>query len=256
LIDWKMDIWKYYDITHRRHALCNPISPAKLDALLELLDLEPGDRVVDIACGKGEMLVRLAERCAITGVGVDISPPFVAACKARLQERMPDADIEFLLMDGAEYRPASPASFRLAASIGASWVFGGHRGTLRALKAMVAPDGLVLVGEPFWMQEPAAELLAAEGVERDAFSGHPGNVAIAEEEGLVPLYAVVSNPDEWDVYEALQWQAADQYALSNPDDPDVPALLDRVETTREAYLKWGRDTLGFALYLFRKAADG
>lgn len=37
-----MDPGKYYDITHRDHILCNPLSSAKVDEILGLLDLAPG----------------------------------------------------------------------------------------------------------------------------------------------------------------------------------------------------------------------
>ena len=56
-----MDTWKFYDITHREHVICNPTSEEKLTRLVELLRLPPRAQVVDIACGKGEFLMRLAE---------------------------------------------------------------------------------------------------------------------------------------------------------------------------------------------------
>jgi len=255
-MEWGMDIWKFYDITHRRHLICNPTSAARLDAVIQLLDLERGARVVDVACGKGEMLAGLVERYGVSGVGVDISPFCIADCQRKLQERAPNAEVEFLEMNGADYRPASPGTLDLAVCMGASFVFGDHRRTLRALKEMTAPAGLLLVGEPFWLKEPEEAYLVAEEMERDIFATHHGNVAVGEEEGLVPLYAAASSLDEWDRYEALQWRAADEYASANPEDPDIPELLARVARSREIYLKWGRDTLGWALYLFRKPSDG
>ena len=35
------------------------------------------------------------------------------------------------------------------------------------------------------------------------------------------------------------------------DDPDVPELLERFRAARDRYLRWGRDELGWALYLFQ-----
>ena len=32
-----MDIWKYYDITHREHVVCNPTNEDKLQRLVDLL---------------------------------------------------------------------------------------------------------------------------------------------------------------------------------------------------------------------------
>ncbi|MHA2386238.1 MAG: SAM-dependent methyltransferase, partial [Candidatus Thorarchaeota archaeon] len=66
-----MDTWKYFDITHRHHLLCNPTSKTKFERLCSLLKLQSSAHVLDIACGKGEYLVRLAEIYGISGVGVD-----------------------------------------------------------------------------------------------------------------------------------------------------------------------------------------
>lgn len=54
-----MDKWKYYDIIHKKHLVCNLISMEKLESLCHLLNLGKGARVLDIACGKGELLIRL-----------------------------------------------------------------------------------------------------------------------------------------------------------------------------------------------------
>jgi len=35
----------------------------------------------------------------------------------------------------------------------------------------------------------------------------------------------------------------------------VPQILGRVADARNSYLRWGRDTLGWAMYLFRKPGD-
>jgi ubiquinone/menaquinone biosynthesis C-methylase UbiE len=75
-MELKMDIWKFFSVLHKYHRVCNPMSTAKLDELIGLLELDPGATVLDIACGKGEILTRLAERYEIAGVGVDISPIF------------------------------------------------------------------------------------------------------------------------------------------------------------------------------------
>ena len=249
-MEWKMDIWKYFNITHEYHEVCDPMSIAKLDELIWLIKLNPGATVLDIACGKGEILTKLAEQYKVSGVGVDISPYFVAYTERKLKERVPGVQIEILNMDGADYSPNQ--LFDLTMCIGASWVYKGHRGTLSALKAMTKPGGLILVGEPFWIKEPDEAYLAAENFTRNLCGTHYENVLVGEDEGLFPLYTLVSNQDDWDRYETLQWYAAEKYAGENPDDSDVKEVLDRVARGRTNYLRWGRDMVGWALYLFRK----
>jgi SAM-dependent methyltransferase len=247
-----MDTWKFYDITHREHVVCNPTSEDKLARLVGLLRLPAEARVVDIACGKGEFLIRLAEAYGIGGTGVDISPFCIADAQRRLHTRAPGAEVVFRQMNGSDFRPEAPHSLALASCIGASWVFGGHAGTLDALLGMVAPGGWVIVGEPFWLHKPSEEYLAALGVPEDVFGTHSGNVEAGELRGLDLTHTFVSSKDDWDRYEGLQWYASAEYARSQPDDPDVPELLERVAKAKLEYLRWGRETLGWAIYIFRQ----
>lgn len=246
-----MDMWKFFDITHREQVVCNPMSEGKIARLVELLRLPTDARVADIACGKGEFLIRLAEAYGVRGTGVDLSPFFIAAAESRFRARVPSAGITFTEMNGADFKPDEPHSLDLVSCIGASWVFGGHAGTLEALSRMVKPGGWVIVGEPFWRQEPSADYLAASGLAREEFGSHFSNAEAGERHGLHLVHAIVSNEDDWDRYEGLQWYATAEYARAHPDDPDLAELVEQVEKGRATYLRWGRDVLGWAIYLFR-----
>ena len=245
-----MDTWKYFDITHRDHDIMNPVSSAALDQVIALLELPRGAKVLDIACGKAELLVRLAEKYGITGTGVDISPFCIRDARDRARRRVPEAALTFVEGDGAAV-PFTPESFDLACCFGASWVFKGHRGTLRALAHWARPGGLVLVAEPFWKRPPDPAYLQAESMSATDYETHAGNVAAGVAEGLIPLFATTSTEADWDRYEGLQWRAAEKYALESPQDPDVPALLSRMRGSRDTYLRWGRETFGDGIYLFR-----
>ena len=249
-----MDMWKYYDITHRHHVICNPTNSEKLDRLVELLRLPAGASVVDIASGKGEFLIRLAETYGVSGVGIDKSPFFAQEAEERLAALTPSPDIVFHEMDGAEFVPEAPRSFDVASCIGASWIYGGHGGTLDAMKGLVAPGGWVVVGEAFWTGEPAAEYLELSGMPREMFASHVENATAGEERGLELVHTLVSTGDDWDRYEGLQWYAASEFARANPEDPDLDDLAERIAKEKMMYLRWGRDSLGWAMYVFRQAA--
>ncbi len=246
-----MDRWKFFAITHADHVVCNPMSVDALEELVDLLELPPRARVLDIACGKGELLVRLVEQYRVRAVGVDLSPSFIRDLREKAVGRVPDADLEVLEMDGADYR-GELGSFDLACCLGASWTFDGHAGTLRALSGFVRPGGLVLVGEPFWRRSPGQAYLASSGLRADQFGTNVENVEAGKRAGLTPVYAMPRPVEDFDRYEALKWRAVDRWARANPDDPDLPALRERVAHERHEYLTWGRDTLGWGIYLFRR----
>lgn len=246
-----MDARKYFDITHREHVICNPTSDEKLRRLVELVRL-PGDaKVVDIACGMGEFLIRLAEAYGVRGIGIDISSFYIKEAEKRLDLRAPTADIIFKQMNGAEFKPDEPNSLDLASCIGASWVFGGHTATLETLIDMVKPGGWIIVGEPFWRQEPSGDYLEALGIGKEDLGSHFSNAEAGEQLGLDLVHTLVSSKDDWDRYEGLQWYAMAEYARTHTDDPDLPELTARVNKEKTSYLRWGRDTLGWAIYMFR-----
>jgi ubiquinone/menaquinone biosynthesis C-methylase UbiE len=246
-----VDRVKFSSIAHRDHLFHSPLSAAKVERILDLLELPPGARVVDVGCGPAEMLIRVVERFGARGVGVDRSPSAIAEARARAARRVPDADVtlhEAAIADA----PLEPGEWDLAICIGSTHLYGDYRGALGALRALVRPGGALLVGDLFWRREPDPAFLAVLGAGREHHGTHADNVAAGLEEGLVPLYAAVCSEDDWDHYEGLYARAVETYALAHPDDPDTPAMVARIRTWRDAYLRWGRDTLGFALYLFHR----
>ncbi len=228
------------------------MSLEKFEEIIALLRLKPEDRVLEIATGKGEFIIRLAEQYDIEGIGVDLSPHFVSNAGKKLQQRMPEAKLRFIEMDGADYKPKEPESFDLVACIGAIWIYGGHKRTLEALHKMAVPGGWVIVGEPYWKREPTAEHLEAIGEKHSTYGTHYENMKVGQAYGLELVYTLVSNEDDWDRYEGLQWYAANDWANKNPTDPDVEEVLKQVREDRENYFRWGRETFGWAIYLFKK----
>jgi SAM-dependent methyltransferase len=246
-----MDSWKYYSIGHKHHLVCNPLSEAKLDEIVDLLGLPEHARVLDIGCGKGEFLVRTAARWRCTAVGVDLSPYFVADARARVKSAGLESSVDIVQGNGSEYN-AEPSSFDVTACFGASWIWGGFKGTLGALRAWTKPGGLIVAGEPFWRRTPSPDYLTASKLSESTFSSHYGNTEIGAGLGLPLLHAVVSDHDDWDRYEGYQWYEAELYGQRVPEDPDLPEIRHRMREARDNYLQWGRDELGWAVYLFLK----
>ena len=246
-----MERWKYFAIGHAQHTVCNPLSESKLDEGIELLGVPSNGRVLDVGCGKAELLVRCVRRFGCEGLGIDLSPPFVAEARARVQAVGLSERILIREGDGRAHGEQA-GSFDAACCLGASWIWDGFEPTLRALLALTRDGGVVLVGEPFWRRPPSAAYLEATGWSADSFGTHAGNVATGCALGLRILHTIVSSEDDFDRYEGYQWHATERYAERAPQDPDLPDLLETMRRSRESYLRWGREELGWALYLFSK----
>lgn len=247
-----MDIWKYYDVTHKEHLVCNPISIEKLNELITLLALKSGSKVLEIATGKGEFLIRLIENYNVSAIGVDISPYHLGDAKRKAKERVPNADLTLIEMDGVNYKSETPESFDLTCCLGASWIYNGYEDTLKYLMSQTKRNGFVVVGEPFWNSKPPKEYFDLSEIRYEMFSNHAGNVQTGECLGLKLLYTTVSTHDEWDRYLGLQWYAMDKYAQLYPEDLDLSEFLVKLNKEKKLYLKWEREAFGWAIYVFRK----
>ncbi len=247
-----MDDWFYYDVVHRLHAFCNPVSDEAVEELLSVLAPRAGARVLDIACGHAELLLRLVERFDVAGVGVDVSPYALGRAESARDARCPDRDLELVLARGESY--VAPRPFDVAICIGASWIWDGWAGTLDALCAHARPGGLVVTGEPFWIGEPPAPYLASERLRCDEFPSFEGYADGARARGLTLVWMRRSTSADWDRYEMLQAASMDHFLREHADHPDVDAVRRRAEPSRHAYLRWGKDCVGFAIWVFRTPA--
>lgn len=81
-----MDLPRHYTIRESSHRIHNPFTSDKLAILGEALHLPPGTRMLDLACGTGEMLCTWARDHQVTGTGVDISTVFIARARTRAAE--------------------------------------------------------------------------------------------------------------------------------------------------------------------------
>jgi cyclopropane-fatty-acyl-phospholipid synthase len=87
----------------------------KLDMICRKLELEPGQRVLDIGCGWGSFALHAAERYDVEVVGITLSPPQAEIARRRAADAGLADQIEIRVMD---YRDVGPEPFDAVASIG------------------------------------------------------------------------------------------------------------------------------------------
>lgn len=240
---------KFSFIAHRDHDYCNPLAAAKIERILDLMPLAEGARALDLGCGRAELALRIIERYGASVVAVERSPFMLDAARERAEWT---GALSKLHLDDRDIRAfrADPETFHLTVMLGAGGIDGGMAGICRTLRGWTRPGGYVLVGEGYWKTKPAHEYLHVLGAQAGDCTDHRGNVQAGVDAGLVPLHAVTASDDEWDEYEWKYARAIERHASEQPGDADVPAMLERSRRWRDAYLRWGRDTLGFGVYLF------
>ena len=236
---------RFHEIAESGHRILDPFSAAKLDLLGEICAPVAGSRHLDLACGKGELLLRFAAQHGTSGVGVDISDVFLAAATERSIELGVTDRVELVQADAAAY--IAPEPFDIVSCLGATWIGDGLVGTLALMRRSLSPGGTVLVGEPFW-HEPPAEASAYLG-EPDTVVSLVGTAERIEAAGFELVEMVLADTDDWDRYEAAQWRAVYDWLPANPDDPDTEALRTWIAAARRWYLTYGRRYLGWGVFV-------
>ncbi len=245
---------RFYEIAETDLRIQNPFTEPQLLLLGDICGVRAGMNLLDLACGKGELLCRWAQRYGISGVGVDISETFTTAARHRADELDVAASVTIVQDDAARY-PSDWHEFDIVSCLGATWIGGGLVGTLRLMqRALKDNRGLLLVGEPYWIDELPDEGYEALDETRGTFASLAGTLERFEQVGMELVEMVLADQAGWDRYEATQWMTVRRWLDENPNDPDAPALKAWNDQRRRAYLAYGRRYMGWGVFVLRLAA--
>lgn len=232
-----------------------PVSEAKLARYLDSLDLRTHSKVVDFGCGCGELLIRIHERFHVQGTGIDSSAENIAEAPRRAVIRVDGDAIQFIETDVRSYS-VEQCSIDAAICTGATHAFGlGPNAFANAIATMatfVSPGGVLLVADGYLKQPKPKGYEQYVGDEMPDAITHSANVVAGQKAGLVALAAWTSDEKEWDEFEWAYQRIIERLAEQSPDDVNIQEKLRMRRGWMDAYLKWGRQTLGYGTYLFRK----
>ncbi len=239
---------RFSALAHGEMAVMNPLSPETMERALDALGLPEGATVLDLGCGKGELLAQIAERYAARGVGVERSPYLLPLARER-GARVARGSVEIVEGDARTW--TAPEPFDLVVCIGPGWAHDSFGALLEQLVSHVAPNGQLLVADGYWRAEPSAEYLQLLGARRDEMTSHDLNTMTGVDLGMQVLWSGSATQQDWDRYEFGYFATVDRWAAANPDHPDRAAFVEQAQRGRDRYLRGGRDVLGFGIYLFR-----
>jgi SAM-dependent methyltransferase len=245
---------RFHEISERDNRILNPFLDEQLMLLGDICRITESTRQLDLCCGKGEMLCRWSHHYGLTGTGVDISSVFLKAAAARADELGVTDRITFVCENAATYA-FDAAAYDIVSCIGATWIGGGLAGTLDLMRpALRSSDSLLLVGEPYWHNDPpqAAYDAVTEG-DRDLFVDLSGTHKRIRDAGFELIEMVLANHDGWDRYAAPQWRAVSDWLRANPGDGHAGAIRALHEKSRADHLAYVRPYLGWGVFVLRQA---
>src|SRR5258708_2969519 len=77
----KLNLFEFYATIERYHTIQNPTSEEKLDLATRYCAVADGMRILDIGCGKGWLMRRLAKQFDIQITGLEINRTFAAEAR-------------------------------------------------------------------------------------------------------------------------------------------------------------------------------
>jgi SAM-dependent methyltransferase len=236
----------WYAVVEAEHEIQNPTSEEKIRLLGRRLGLGPGSHVLDVASGRGGPALVLAREFGCRLTCVERASEFVAAARERVAHAGLDDRIELVESDAAHFELGR---YDAALCLGATFAYGGLVATLDRL-SVAAPQ--VAVGEPYWrVWPPPPEAEPEEIVAGEDLLPLAATVERAESTGVRVVYLIVSSEDDWDRYDSLHWQTLDRWLEANPQHPQADEFRARGLAYRDRYLRWQRDSLGWAIFLCR-----
>lgn len=204
-----------FEALHHLHEICNPMRRTELAAVLEAL--EPTDRThaIDLACGHGDLLLDMAGRAAVWGVGVDLSPWVLLRARSRALSADLAGSLEWWLGDGQTV-PRRP-HWDIATCLGGSWIWHGFTGTTRALAARLKPGGRLAIGDLRLRNTADRQRLQEAGAPEAATATKEEQLAILSGLELEAISEIVAPDEAWDEYHQTVIASADAYARRHPD---------------------------------------
>ncbi|MBJ9644115.1 class I SAM-dependent methyltransferase [Citrobacter sp. FDAARGOS_156] len=243
-----MDIPKIFTISESAHRIHNPFTAQKYATLGQALRMTPGTRVLDLGSGSGEMLCTWARDHGITGIGIDMSQLFSAQARQRAEQLGVTDRVSFIHNDAAGY--VADEKCDIAACVGATWIAGGVAGTITLLAKSLKPGGIIVIGEPYWRQMPAAEDIAqacGAGSVAD-FLSLADLVSFFDKLGYDLVEMVLADQEGWDRYEAAKWLTMRRWLEANPNDDFAQEVREQLRTSPGRHVTFPREYLGWGVF--------
>ena len=240
-------------IAYQALEVCNGVTMAAIEAAVARTGLAAEAEALDIGAGNAAVAIRLAETFGLSVTAIEMDPEMGDLARSRIVAAQVRDRVTLVTAASAQVLARTPP-VDLITALGTTNVTGGGRPTPEAsfvaLHQGLKPGGWLLWGDLVWLSEPPGPLRQI--VEAtNLYTDHAGWQNAARITGFDLVAAEISPQAVFDDYARALSDAADRWLEANPTAPEAGSVRMNAERVR-AMLQYGRDHIGFGLYLLRK----
>lgn len=229
-------------------SIMNPLSLEKAVYMGEIAGMSEDTSVIDFGCGNGTVLGVWGDNFGISGVGIEIREDACRTAVMTIEELGLSDKISIFFANASEYEKEEAELYDFAAALGSSQIWGGFEETLDALSGFIKETGSIIIGERYWKKDAVAPEFCRQWSE---ILTEYEILQIIRNTGFELKSVIRASDDDWDIYESAIWRncqewLSDEENLKNPDYEDVLNYFRRIQ---EEYLAYGREYIGWAMYL-------
>lgn len=244
-----MNIVDFFSIIEANHTFQNPTSKTKLDWLTDYCNIQDGQRILDLGCGKAWLLRRIISRHDVEADGIEFIPGFANEAQALAAKQASKGKLNIMTADARTVEP-KPGRYDLGLCIGASFAIGSFEDMLGWLRPQIRAGGMMAVGDIYARALPVPEK-SAKHFSGGAQRSLQDTADMLDRDGLRLVGMIDSSLEDWDRYESQHWHAGDQWMRNNPDHPERDDFQAMLQTFKNEHIHSDRDALGWALFVCR-----
>lgn len=235
----KPELIPYFIELQRDRTILDPFLPASVRQLGRVMDLKPGQRILDLACGKAGVSLPLVLMYQVNLVGIDILPEFVREAWSRAEASGLYDLCDFIMADAAQFAAKTKSRWDAVLMLGASPIWEGLEGSLKVLPGLVSPGGHLAIGEPYYRPGASRKI-------DNPFMMKEETTACMEKVGQV--VEIIDDGDEgWQAYIEPERKAIAKLRADNPDYDELCRLLDVMIENQT----WEVENLGWAVWVIK-----
>jgi SAM-dependent methyltransferase len=213
----------------------------------------PSGRVLEIGCGKAEILARICEFTGATGLGIDLPGSLAEEPSHLAADLGVRRKLTIRFIDASEYLAAASDRFDVVILCGASHAVGGFSQLPDVATKVLNPGGWLILGELAWRASPHESFLNRLGMRAEDLPRLPGMPEFLAVEGLNPILWREIPTEQFMEYEDRLLENGLAFARSRPHDPMAQEIERRAEEWHELMRTAGIEQFSFGWGVFRRA---